>query len=342
MRRDIVFVHIPKTAGTSLRKAFEQSAKNNLILKDYGNSPETTPALSALIKEQRLADLRQKFDRPNRGIFVSGHVPAKRYWPFFHAESFVTFVRNPVDRVLSEYNHFVSHYGWNKPVEEFVATPRFRNLMARTLDGVDLAAFGFIGITEEFERSVEQLRSFVGIELPLLKVNLGNYKEEDGAGVRSRSDLRAMVADLNQEDIALYERLLKERSRACRAFDEVPLPSDGYRGGVNLTKQAGIGGWVCHTKREFICEVEILQNDRVLGRVKADLYREGLKARRISRSGVCGFALNRQSLSAMGADLDGTLTFRVRGTEYLLQGSPVSLGPEAKAESDKGPCGSIQ
>lgn len=338
MRRDIVFVHIPKTAGTSLRKAFEQSAKNHLILKDYGNSPETTPALSALIKEQRLADLRQKFDRPNRGIFVSGHVPAKRYWPFFHAESFVTFVRNPVDRVLSEYNHFVSHYGWNKPVEEFVATPRFRNLMTRVLEGVDLAAFGFIGITEEYERSMDQLRSFVGIELPMLKVNLGTYKERDGGEIRSRSDLRAMVADLNRDDIDLYERLRGERSGDCRAFAGLPPAADSYRGRVSLSKQGDIMGWALNKARESICEINVFQNGRLLGSVKADRYRADLKERRISRSGVCRFGVDLQMLRRMGADLGEALTFKVRDTEFELPGSPLSLAlqPTPAPLSDAG------
>jgi hypothetical protein len=333
MRRDIVFVHIPKTAGTSLRKAFEKSAEKHFILKDYGNSPESTPALTALIKEQRLADLRQKFDRPHRGIFLSGHVPAKRYWPFFHAESFVTFVRNPVDRVLSEYNHFVTHYGWKAPVEEFVSLPRFRNMMARVLEGVDLAAFGFIGITEQFERSLDELRGFVGIELPMLRVNLGNYQQRDGTEIRFRDDLRTMVADLNRDDIDLYERLLGERSRNCRAFADRTPPPDAYQGRVGLTKHGNIAGWACNKAQEIICEVKIFQNGRLLGSVKADRYRADLKKRRVSRSGVCSFAVNRQTLTRMGADFSGTLTFKVRDTEFELQGSPLSLLSNTATES---------
>jgi hypothetical protein len=325
MRRDIVFVHIPKTAGTSLRTAFEKSAEKHLILKDYGNSSETTPALSQLVKSKKLGDFRREFNRADRGIFLSGHFGAHRYWPFFHAESFVTFIRHPVDRVISEYNHFITHHGWDVPVEEFVSMPRFRNLMKRSLEGVDLAAFGFIGITEEFERSMDELRRFVEMALPSLKVNRGKYKQDDGIEIRARDDLRARIAELNRDDVDFYERLVRERSRACRAFDGQPPPPDGYRSSVNLTKQAGIGGWVCHAKREFICEVEIFQNDRLLGSVKADRYRVGIKQRLISRSGVCSFALNRQMLLTMGADLGGTLALKVRGTNYELKGSPVNL-----------------
>lgn len=332
MRRDIVFVHIPKVAGTSLRIALEKSAEGHCILKDYGNSPETTPKLSSLLKEQRLADFRKEFNRDNRGLIVSGHFGAKRYWPFFHAESFVTFVRNPVDRVLSEYNHFVTHYGWTAPVEEFISAPRFRNVMTRALGGVDLKAFGFIGITEEFERNLDELRSFVGARLPLIKMNIGKY-EGRGSEVRSHNELRAMIGELNHEDIVLYERLRAERSRTCRAFDGELHPCDGYRGGVNRTPRDGIVGWVCNRTREFICEVEFLQDDRLLGCVKADGYRADLKEKRLSRSGICGFAVDRPTLSQMGADLNGTLTVKVRGSEYALRGSPVNLGPNVTTAS---------
>jgi hypothetical protein len=235
-----------------------------------------------------------------------------------------------VDRVLSEYNHFITHHGWNTPVEEFVAMARFRNMMSRNLEGVDLDAFGFIGITEDFDRSIGELRSFTGLQLPSLNVNRGKYQQDDGAEIRSRSDLRAMIADLNRDDLDLYERLVKVRSRSCKAFDGMPAPHDGYRGSVSVTKEGVITGWVCHTTREFTCDVEIRQNERLLGHVKADRYRHDTRQKGKSRSGVCAFGLGRKPLSAMGVDGQGTLTFKVRGADYELQGSPLKLG-EASA-----------
>ena len=106
MRRDIVFVHIPKTAGTSLRSLLEHAAQDHLVLRDYWNAPETTPELFRLVHaEKRVADFRKTFQHPGKGILLSGHFPAQRYWAHFNAESFVTFLRHPVDSPLPQPFH---------------------------------------------------------------------------------------------------------------------------------------------------------------------------------------------------------------------------------------------
>src|SRR5690348_12726604 len=107
MRRDVVFMHIPKTAGTSLRLALEQTLKDHLVLRDYGDEPETTPELYELVYQRgRLCEFRERFNEKDRGILLTGHFPtvegnrsaprgAARYWEYFNAESFITFLRHP-------------------------------------------------------------------------------------------------------------------------------------------------------------------------------------------------------------------------------------------------------
>jgi hypothetical protein len=114
-RRDVVFMHIPKTGGTSVRIALEQTLRGHLILQDYGADPLTTPALYRLVyEERRLPEFRAHFSR-QRGILLSGHFPAihgtqgaSRYWDFFNAESFATFLRDPIDRIYSESAHRIN------------------------------------------------------------------------------------------------------------------------------------------------------------------------------------------------------------------------------------------
>src|SRR5262249_30417293 len=61
--RDVVFVHIPKTGGTSLRNMLQLAAPSSLFLTDYGDVPETSPELRELIYErQALKDFRSRFD----------------------------------------------------------------------------------------------------------------------------------------------------------------------------------------------------------------------------------------------------------------------------------------
>src|SRR4051812_35189811 len=130
IRHDVVFLHIPKTAGTSVRLALEQSLQDHLILRDYGPEPETTPDLYDILSSgNRLAEFRQRFDQRDRGILLTGHFPqmrtlsfgAARYWEFFSPESFVTFLRHPIDRLYSAFGHFVNQRGWKQGFDEFIA-----------------------------------------------------------------------------------------------------------------------------------------------------------------------------------------------------------------------------
>ena len=210
MRREIVFVHIPKTAGTSLRNALERAADDHTILRDYGKAPETSPALFNLVHVQKKPlQLREVFDNEKRGVLLSGHFPAHRYWEIFRPKSFVTFVRDPVDRVMSEHNHFVSHQGWTASLDEFASTQRFRNVMSKFLSRVNLKRFGFIGIMENFEADISALGRFLGTELPPRRDNTGSYHGLLASPVTP--EMRGRIAELNPDDIELYERLKRER-----------------------------------------------------------------------------------------------------------------------------------
>lgn len=308
MRRDVVFVHIPKTAGTSLRVMLERAAEGHTILRDYGKARETTPELYALVHEKGdVASFRETFGRGKKGIVLSGHFPAHRYWDFFNAESFVTFLRDPIDRVISEYNHFVNHHGWTQDFEAFATAPQFRNSMARHLAGVELDAFGHVGLTEEFERDLPRLCAFLGTELPLQRRNRGDY-----SALPLPAGHRRTIAELNQDDIALYERV-RTRPRA-------PLPPepDGYVGRVALADGHIAKGYLCNQRREFLAEMEILAGGRVIGCIKADRFNRASRTRGFSRSGLCGFWIDLRDYEPAAE-----YRFRARGTEYELPGSPL-------------------
>jgi hypothetical protein len=324
MRRDIAFVHIPKTAGTSLRNALENAFSDHLILRDYGNDPFTTPRLHEVVHVQkRPSQLREAFRSGRRGILLSGHFPARRYWEVFHAESFVTFVRDPVDRVISEYNHFVSYEGWTRPLEEFAATPRFRNVMSTFLSGVDLDRFGFIGVTENLDAVLPALGAHLGVDLALAHENAGQYAN----GLVPTVAQRAMIAELNLDDVDLYRRLRQARGDAPRAAGADSTVEHGYLGRVTLRQTGELTGWLCNTAREMIAEVDILDEEQQsLASVPADLYHEAPKKRGYSRSGFCGFRFDLRSLASNARQAGTSRSVRVtaKNSGYELAGSPLT------------------
>ncbi len=334
MRRDIVFMHIPKTAGSSVREALEQSLPHHLMLRDYGPEPETTPVLYDLVYTTgKLSKFRERFNDKERGILLSGHFPsapkrrsplrgAARYWDYFNAESFITFLRNPLDRIYSEYAHFVQLRGWTAGFEEFVTSDRGRQRcrrMSALLSGVDLERFGFIGFMEDFDASVAALSRFIGAELPINRSNVGDYSAISPE-MRERYD--SLLRELSEDDIVLYERLRCERGGIYVSRGAEPAIADRYIGQV-VVDGSNAAGWLCNKAREFIAEVDICQNGQRVGSVKADRYRKRPKDKGHSRTGVCGFEVDLAPFAA--AQPGAQFSFRAHGSDYELFGSPVQL-----------------
>ena len=331
MRRDIVFVHIPKTAGTSLRSLLEEFAGDHTVLKDYGDAADTTPELFKLVHEQKkLIEFRKHFNRPERGILLSGHFPAERYWDFFNAESFLTFLRHPVDRCISEYVHFVNHKGWTGTLEQFARRQGSRNVLSKFMKHIDIDEFGFIGFSENFEATLPALGNYLGVELPMRRTNVGNY-ETVAPALHDADGIRKLIAELNTEDIALYDRLRRQRWQNPRAPGAGPDVEEHYIGQVNLRENDMVAaGYLFNARREFIADVEVLSGGQKLAVIPADQYRDGARARG-SRTGVCGFRIPLGSLVPEGRKLSSMrLSFRAHGGRYELSGSPLELASQVQ------------
>jgi hypothetical protein len=106
-----VFVHIPKTAGTSVRLLFESNHKRQQLLRVYpipNNRPwsVTREELVAMPAEE-LADVEVVF----------GHLPFGIHRRLPRPCRYVTVIRHPVDRVVSHYYHHVRRVAQGRPAD---------------------------------------------------------------------------------------------------------------------------------------------------------------------------------------------------------------------------------
>jgi hypothetical protein len=233
----LLFMHVPKTAGTTLRSVVERQYRPASLFNLY---PGHRAQLDALC--DRAAS------RPPAAVM--GHFRFGLHAAFPAGGRYVTFLRDPVDQVLSHFNHLTNsdappHRAVLRPgdgIDHFLGHEWARNLQTQYVTGltageieadpdgaferaVDVIRrhFLFTGVVEAFDRSLWQLARRLGWRVPRyaplncsterpLRVSRGDLPD---AAVRS-------IRQANECDARLHRharRLAAEEPRpAARAF----------------------------------------------------------------------------------------------------------------------------
>jgi hypothetical protein len=219
-----IFVHVPKTAGTSLRSELALRLQPDAnIAVDYTDTSRSF--------HERMDDAVRDFldTEVARGVrFASGHIlgrHAARIRCDRPDARFVTFLRDPVQRVVSDYRHQRSP---RHPVHaEFIArVPSLeayldirweRDKAAQHLiapevliaadpeECVDylLRSYAFIGVQEMYPISFRTLTALIGQPAwPKLRENVN---ADDDAERQVTPELAARIRAANPIDTALYE-----------------------------------------------------------------------------------------------------------------------------------------
>ena len=231
----IISVHVPKAAGTTFSR-YLLNVYPDGVLRDY---EPITPQVAELFDTcfnwvnvtQPIGDRRVRLISygilkckkliSQRGIrVIHGHFDINKYLGIFPDATYVTWLREPLERALSQYNFFKRTlmdppdpinsliYEGKLTFEEWMTQPVNINLQQQ-FTGSDLSKFKFVGIAEEFERSLSIFRRLAGLEqeqfdLDTTPENVNpdksinrNYEELDNR-------TRARFLELNHLDLAMY------------------------------------------------------------------------------------------------------------------------------------------
>lgn len=205
----LLFLHIPKTAGTTFQFILENS---------LGMTHCHLGHLGYQVADQRDLDFARKFFPWMRSIAGENLSDPLRFLipnPFY-----ITFLREPVARVFSHYQDRVLRSGETRTFEQLLASDAvLENLQVKRLAGkadldrakMILEKFDFVGLTEMFELSLHLLQKLCPCRLNC------DYKRKVTARDNSikkslASDRRIvdMTREKNQLDLALYEFAVQE------------------------------------------------------------------------------------------------------------------------------------
>ena len=287
--KPMLFVHIPKTAGTSLRHGVADFLGKERLVLDYGPKQAATSDLVRrwCYRESSPEKLRTAFDSRGKK-FLSGHICLADYIGGFDLDNVAVFLRDPVQRVISEHRHYVRHYGYQGSLVEFAETTAFQNKQARALAGAAIQRLGVVGLAERYDESLARLNAHFGWQVPSRNVNMGRKQLSEPYEVDRAT--RRVLEQSNPLDLALYKS-------ACELFDQndrsrFRMPAGPATGSCRLgDNQQTVQGWACQIGSERATMVRIEINGKTAATVSAHLFRPDIRRRGLKRSGCAGFRI---------------------------------------------------
>jgi len=203
---EIISIHIPKTAGRSFLAVLKSVYGENYVAHfDRKHFPDKSiPEI-----EQFLATL-DATKRVIHGHFTYSEISAlhRQFQP-----KIITWLRNPVDRVISNYNFFKKRIA-EAPIDSELKLRKDESLltyaqmetscnrMSKFIKGIPLNDFFFIGIMEYFEKDLKYLGRILNwkpFNIPKINVN-----PESQVSHSHPSEIMNKIESLNSEDIKLY------------------------------------------------------------------------------------------------------------------------------------------
>lgn len=207
----IVSVHIPKTGGVTFREALAAAAGGHLVL-DYDDRPLAPRSLARSVRERL-----RRVELPPDTRAVHGHFVASKYRRRYPDARFVTWLRDPVERLASHYYYWLREpdpknatcrrlLEENLTLAQFAELSEMRDVHARFLGGVPVEDFAFVGLTESFDEGMALFERLFGIPAQAEAPRRNANPERRGERYELAPDVREAVARANAADLALYAR----------------------------------------------------------------------------------------------------------------------------------------
>lgn len=217
----LIFVHIPKTAGTSFKNLLCKVYTSSETIVIDSDSWYKNPVFSLSNNRNNLPGSQQIL--PSNNIkYIVGHFNADRFLKLYPDATYITWVRDPIQRLYSNYNYYLrtdprvfeiklKKRAYDLLDFETYSTHRYNtNTMCQQLN-IPLFKFKFIGIVEKYDKEIERFKKITNINITndYNYTNLNPEKKNVKETYQITQELRNKLMDIHAEDYKLYNECLK-------------------------------------------------------------------------------------------------------------------------------------
>lgn len=212
-RLRLFLAHVGKTGGTSLRHAaFAHFGKARCVTLyplgrtgNVGGAAELFEAERARAGRAAAAEAVLELLARSGAAYFSTH-----YLDLFGnrlpPDKTVAFVRDPVDRTISQYNFWRQRGRDVGAFEDFIARDDLRDVQTRMLARIDLDAIAVLGVTDRHGEAVSLINRRLGLALQPKRSNRTGWRPWRVSRSRLAPALIRRIEETNPRDMALYAR----------------------------------------------------------------------------------------------------------------------------------------
>jgi len=213
---EVIHCHIPKTGGVSFLQIIEEIYGKEAIAFPWtwlGMAPEEGKGFDLMWHDWPKLKRIWKTNVPrivrgnNKLRVLQGHHPVSLYYDMFPHARRICWVRNPIQRVISNYYHDMKNgHQPNMSIEKYIHLPENQNVVSFHM-GHNIDNFDFIGVVEFMEKDLEVLATLLKWKyIPdVPRLNVGIYPRDTSQGVMD------MIREFNYRDVAIYQAVLERR-----------------------------------------------------------------------------------------------------------------------------------
>jgi len=211
------FMHIPKTAGSSIRKIVSQNTSSKNIYPTVLELQKTQRG--RYLSRARLIEYLNDNEIHYRK-FIFGHYKHTIDSVFLHSRKQLTFIREPVARTLSHLNH-LKHY---KEHYSHLGLDEIYSLTRHAISNLQASYVGYDSTSNRISNYVKYIGTNVDKQLPQLLDDLSLSKNH----VLKRHNVS--LVPYRTDDTVLLEQIKQDNSLDCELWNYInSLPAEEYK-----------------------------------------------------------------------------------------------------------------